>query len=151
MSRRRRGSRQPPADGRIVLDSGGLSAFTGRSPRARAWLRWINQHGGNVVVPAAVLVETVTGDAGRDAETNRVLRVLHGPAGPAPIDGRLARLAGALRYRAGGDQAGGDHGIDALVAAEAVRTQAPIVVLTSDPDDLSALLADHPQVEVRAV
>ncbi len=99
------------------------------------------------MVPTPVLVETTTGDAGRDAEINRILGVLQraAPVLKAP-DESTARCAGRLRYRARSDD-----GIDALVAAAAVGDGSPAVVLTSDPQDLGHLLAHDPQVAVRAV
>lgn len=144
---RRRGAATAPAAPRCVLDSGALTAMIGPSLRARAWIRWIAEHQGMLVVPTPVLVETVTGDAGRDAEVNRVLAVLERAAGVlvAPTEA-TARKAGALRHRARHDD-----GIDALVAAAAVGDGSPCVVLTSDPDDLSRLLSDRPLVEVRRV
>lgn len=132
---------------RCVLDSGGLSALLGPSQQARAWLRWIIEHDGIICVPTPVLVEATTGDAGRDAEVNRVLKRL---ARAAPVlrspDEDTARQAGRLRCRAGTDD-----GIDALVAAAAVGDGSACVLLTSDPDDLTKLLAAEPQVAVRRV
>ncbi len=102
---------------------------------------------GTLVVPTPVLVETITGDAARDAEVNRVLNVLAriGSIYVSP-DEHVARRAGQLRYRAKTDD-----GVDALVAAEALRQSTPCVVLTSDPDDLRRLLAEAPQVAIREV
>lgn len=119
----------------------------GRSQRARAWLRWIVTHGGEVVVPTPVLVECVTGDGARDAEVNRILGVLGRGKGTmrAPNEA-TARLAGALRFAARSDD-----GIDGLVAAEAAAEPRPSVLLTSDAGDLSRLLVDAPQVAVRRV
>lgn len=130
-----------------MLDSGALGALVGPSQRARAWLRWIAEHEGQIEVPTPVLVESITGMAGRDAEVNRVLNVLARAGGrlTAP-DEALARRAGSLRFRARHDD-----GIDALVAAAAARDGRPCVLLTSDPGDLGRLLADEPQVAVRAV
>lgn len=144
MKRRRRSA---PALPRCVLDSGALSALVGPSQRARAWLRWLVEHDGILVVPTPVLVETTTGDAGRDAEINRILNVLQRAASVLrPPDERTARRAGALRHRAGTDD-----GIDALVASAAVDDESPCVLLTSDPVDLNRLLADEPQVTVQTV
>jgi hypothetical protein len=79
-----------------VLDSGGVTALLGHSQRARAWLRWIAERDGIVEVPVAVLVEIVTGDAGRDAEVNRVLDVLsRAGSGLSRPDEVTARRAGA--------------------------------------------------------
>jgi hypothetical protein len=143
MRRKRRG----PARPRCVLDSGGLTALTGKAQRARVWLRWIVENDGVVVVPTPVLVETVSGDAGRDAEVNRILNVLQRAASVlVPPGEETARCAGRLRFKARTDD-----GVDALVAAEAVGDGTACVLLTSDPRDLERLLADSPRVAVRAV
>lgn len=144
MKRRRRPVATLP---RCVLDSGGLSALVGISLRARTWLRWIVEHDGTVEVPTVVLVETTTADGGRDAEINRVLRVLsQSAAALVSADEATARRAGQLRFRAGTDD-----GIDALVAATAVRDGSPCVLLTSDAGDLKRLLVGANQVAVRPV
>jgi predicted nucleic acid-binding protein len=61
-----------------------------------------------------------------------------------PIGEPTARLAGALLGRTGGTNT-----VDALVAAGAIIAAAD--VLTSDADDLRALLADHPDATVVAL
>jgi hypothetical protein len=141
---KRRRSRPPLP--RCVLDSGGLTRLVGGSQRARTWLRWVLENGGSIRIPTPVL-ETTTGDAGRDAEVNRILGVLGRAAAAleAP-DEMTARLAGRLRFRAGSDD-----GIDALVAAAAIADGSPAVLLTSDPHDLARLLVDESQIAVRAV
>ena len=146
--KRKRDRRQTGTAGpRCVLDAGGVTALTGRSQGARAWLRWIVTNGGNVVVPTPVLAECTTGSAARDAEVNRVLGVLgrFGNAFASP-DEATARLAGALRFAPRSND-----GIDALVAAEAARDSRPTVVLTSDPADLERLLVRTPHVNIRRV
>jgi hypothetical protein len=132
---------------RCLLDSGGLTALVGSSQRAREWLRWVVEHDGAICVPTPVLVESTTGDGGRDAEVNRILGVLERAAGvlQAP-DEWTARRAGRLRYLAKSDD-----GVDALVAAAAVWDGSPAVVLTSDPDDLERLLRHERHVSVRVV
>jgi hypothetical protein len=111
---------------------------------ARAWLRWIVEHDGTTVIPTPVLGETTTGDAARDAEVNRILRVIEQASAVlrAPDEGTARRA---------GRRARTDDGIDALVAAEAVGDGGPCVLLTSDPDDLARLLSADPQVAVRTV
>ena len=93
-------------------------------------------------MPAAILSECTTGDAGRDAEVNRLL----GALSVAVATESTARLAGALRFRARADD-----GIDALVAAEAAMAQVPTVLLTSDAADLGRLLAGTKHVSVQRV
>jgi len=144
MKRRKRQSAGAP---RCVLDSSGVTALIGRSQSARAWLRWIVAHGGDVVVPTPVLSECTTGNGARDAEVNRILGVLgrFGDALVAPGE-PTARLAGGLRFAAKTDD-----GIDALVAAEAARDSRATVLLTSDTADLERLLARTAHVSVRRV
>jgi hypothetical protein len=121
--------------------------LVGGSQRAREWLRWLLDHDGAICVPTPVLVESTTGDAGRDAEVNRVLGVLERAANVLePADEATARRAGRLRFLAKSDD-----GIDALIAAAAVGDGSPAVVLTSDPVDLHRLLVNEPQVGVQAV
>ena len=145
MSRRARtASGGRPERPRCVLDSGALSALCGKSQHARRWLRWIVEHDGRIAVPTAVLVESTTGDAGRDAEINRILAVLgRAAAALVPTDEATARRAARLRC-----QARTDDGIDAIVAATAAANQSPCVLLTSDPEDLERLLASEPNVSV---
>lgn len=145
MTVRRTSARAPSP--RCVLDSGGLTALTGGSHHAREWIRWVITHGGSVIVPTPVLVESTTGDGPRDAEINRVLSVLQRAGGSLrAADEITARRAGALRHRARSDD-----GIDALVAAAAVADGSTAVLLTSDPDDLERLLADEPNVSIQRV
>lgn len=127
-----------------MLDSGALSALCGSSQHARRWLRWIVEHDGRITVPTAILVESTTGDLGRDAEINRILGVL-GRASAALVasDEAIARRAARLSYRAKTDD-----GIDPLVAATTAADRSPCVLLTSDPDDLERLLAGEPHVSV---
>ncbi|MGO9839547.1 MAG: type II toxin-antitoxin system VapC family toxin [Polyangiaceae bacterium] len=130
-----------------MLDSGGLSALVGGSQRAREWLRWVFDHDGAICVPTPVLVESTTGDGGRDVEVNRILGVLERAADvPQAPDESTARRAGRLRYLAKSKD-----GIDALVAAAALGDGTPAVVLTSDPHDLERLLQHDCHVSVRAV
>ncbi len=90
----------------------------------------------DVRIPLAVLAETLRGGP-RDAPIHRVRHAVD----VFPTEEPTARLAGALL-----DRAGGTNTVDALVAAEAVIAAAD--VLTSDADDLRALLTGHPGVTV---
>jgi predicted nucleic acid-binding protein len=93
----------------------------------------------DVRVPVVVLAETLRGSA-RDAPVNRVLK----PIDVLPTAEAVGRAAGALLGRTGRDNIA-----DALVAAEAIESAT--AVLTGDPNDLTALLADHPEIVVQRI
>jgi hypothetical protein len=64
-----------------------------------------------------------------------------------PVSGQLARRAGGLLGTTG--LSGHRCAIDAVVAATALGLERPIVLLTSDPDDLNKLVeeSDRPKAE----
>lgn len=116
----------------LVLDSGGVSRLAERSLRASALLAAFRREGlWPAVVPAPVLVECLTGHAGRDANVNRLLSTCRVDARISHV---LARRAASLRAAARRGSA-----VDALVVAAA---EPDGVVLTSDVGDLRAL-ASH--------
>ena len=128
--------------GALVLDAEGLSKIAAGDPRARAFLAEAHDSRSRVVVAASTLAEVLRGHR-RDAAVHRVL----GKVIVTPIDGSRARAAGELlgRLRLSGRQ----HALDALVAVVALDQPRPVVLLTSDPDDLAALTAEprRPQGE----
>ncbi|MBK9180164.1 MAG: PIN domain-containing protein [Acidimicrobiales bacterium] len=143
-------ARRPPgaaAGARLVLDAGAVLALLGPAGRARAWVRWMAEHGGVVVVPAPVVADVVAAANGREPELERALRGLMGGAGPEVVDEDVARLAGWLRKRAGGR---GDA-VDALVAAEALVGGDPAVVLTGRVQELRDILRGVDRVAVVGV
>mgnify|MGYP001557533594 CR=1 FL=1 len=119
---------------RLVLDSGAAGALRSERPgdrRRAAVLAAIAAADGGVAVPTSVRVEV--GWDRRDprwAGANRLVR----------DDDALDRAAGDV---AAALQARLERGIaDAHVVATALRSDADVVeVLTSDPDDVGALLA----------
>lgn len=117
----------------LVLDSGGVSALVKPGPTGgQRVLEYKRRGQWPALVPAPVLVECLTGHAGKDARTNLLLKsckILDRV--PVPI----ARRAAALRTAAGRGSA-----VDALVVAFAELHEA--AVLTSDTGDLGAL-ADY--------
>ena len=116
----------------VVLDAGGVSSLAGNRARQEALLRagmW------PPVVPVVVLVEALTGDHRRDFATNRLLALSR----VVSIDEHTSREAARLRTATG--RVGSISATDALVAAIATQQRDPVVV-TSDPDDLTALLAN---------
>ena len=124
---------------RLILDSGALIALSRRDPTTRAFLKRASERGDLIVVPAVVIAETTRGGA-RDAPVNQVLKAI---SEVLPILEGTARTAGRLLAASG--VAGAT--IDALVAAEAVLG-GPAVLLTTDLEDLSRLVAQHPHVRV---
>jgi predicted nucleic acid-binding protein len=121
----------------LVLDADGVSKAASNDRMVQAWLQRARELDADLVISAVTLAELVRGRP-RDAAVNRVVKA----AEVMPADEQLARTAGRL--------------LDALVgattlAAQARHDAARCVLLTSDPADLAALLADHPEVRVVAV
>ena len=118
----------------LILDSGGLSALAGQRARLAELRRrghWPPQ------VPSVVLTEALTGDQRRDFNENRLISMCQ----VRDITEVMARDAARLRTMTG--RAGTISATGAIVAAMAVTFPSPIV-LTSDPNDISALLDGHP-------
>jgi len=113
----------------FVLDAGGVSRLAERSLRAVALLAALRREDlWPPLVPSPVVIECLTGHAGRDASVNRLLRAC---TVQERISVVLVRRAAALRFAARRGSA-----IDALVVASA---EPDGVVLTSDLGDLRAL------------
>lgn len=115
---------------RVILDSGAVIRWSRGDQRIRALLRRALAGNHELRVPVVVLAETLRGGP-RDAPVHRVLRA----TGTVPTEAGTGRVAGELL-----GSTGGRNVADALVAAEAVAV-AGSTVLTSDPDDLTTLLA----------
>jgi predicted nucleic acid-binding protein len=116
----------------VVLDGAGLHAWAERRPPREllAVMEVLRRAGsGRVLVPSVVTVEALTGNA-RDAAVNQVLKQVD-------VEEQLpltqARAAAALRQGTDGSA------VDAVVAEAALRTRAAFLV-TSDPDDMNALV-----------
>lgn len=125
----------------LVLDSGAITHLAQRSRTAAALITALRAQGlWPALIPSAVLIECLTGDARRDARTNALLKTCE-IVENLPTD--LARRAAWLRTKARRGSA-----IDALVVVTAEPGGA---ILTGDPKDLIAL-ADHGQgVTIHAV
>lgn len=116
----------------VVLDGAGLQAWSQRVPPREllAVMEVLRRQGaGRILVPSVVTVEALTGDA-CDAAVNRTLKQVD-------LDDRLplrrTRSAASLH------QDTDASAVDAVVAEAAARTRAQFLV-TSDPDDMTALL-----------
>ena len=130
-------ARTPASRGRLILDSGAIIGWSRADPEVRELLRLAMARNLELWVPVVVLAETLRGGP-RDAAVNRVLK----STGTRPTDAGIGRLAGRLLGRTGSRNTAG-----ALVAAEAMQVPGS-AVLTSDPDDLTALLSDSPYIDV---
>ena len=126
--------------GRVILDSGGVSALAEGDARARAVLVRARREGRLVIIPAPVLTEVHTGRPDH-ARIDRVINAVDMLIETTP---ERAKQAGVLRARAGVLSV-----VDAIVVAEAVAAL-PAIIVTSDPDDIKALV-DAAQASDRVV
>ena len=128
----------------VVLDSQGLWAVARNdSEDARAVLAASSQAGVPVLVPAAVLAETLMGDE-RDARANQVLKKLQ----IVPLTDSIARSAARLKRLAG--MTGVAATIDAIVVATSAAAGGG-VILTSDPDDIGVLASQVSGMRIRPI
>jgi predicted nucleic acid-binding protein len=130
------------AGGTVVLDSEGLSKLAVGDDRVRAYLDSARARRARVAASAITLTETLRGGP-RDAALHRVLsRII-----VVPVTAQIARRAGELLGATG--LSGHRCAIDAVVAATALGLERPIVLLTSDPDDMNRLVEepDRPKAE----
>jgi predicted nucleic acid-binding protein len=125
----------------LVLDSGGFSRLGERSKRSLALIQELRNAGiWPPVVPTMVLVESLQGDSGRDANANRFLKTV---MKHESVSIEVARRAAELRRRA---KRGSP--VDALVVAAAEPNG---TVLTGDEADITALAAHARNVSVELV
>lgn len=123
------------AGGVLVLDSEGLIKLSAGDQRVRAFLETARERGARVLVSAITLAEVLRGGP-RDAPIHRVLSLIT----VQPVSPELGRRAGELLETAG--LSGHRCAIDAVVAATALELARPVVLLTSDPDDMSRLVEE---------
>jgi predicted nucleic acid-binding protein len=127
-----------------VLDSQGLWAIARNdSEDARAVLAASRAAGIPVLVPTAVLAETLFGDH-RDARANQVLKKIQVVAITEPV----ARAAAELKRAAG--MTGVAATIDAMVVAVSSAAGGGII-LTSDTQDIRGLAGHVRASRIRAV
>jgi len=142
----RRGVKKaPPAPwASVVLDSQGLWAVARNDNEdARAALAASSKAGVPVLVPAAVLAETLFGDE-RDARVNQALKKLQ----VVSLNESLARSAAQLKRLAG--MAGVSTTIGAIVVATSAAAGGG-VILTSDPGDIRRLAGYVGDMRIRPV
>lgn len=134
--------RRSAIGGAVVLDSEGVSKAADGDPRARGLLALALQRDAAVVVSAVTLAEVLSGHA-RDVTRHRVLSA----AVVVPVLAEDGRRAGELL----GVTGLGDATVDALVAALVLRQPGPVLLVTSDPDDLSRLVLERGRDDVTVV
>jgi predicted nucleic acid-binding protein len=113
----------------LVLDPGAVIALGRRDRRTAARITALRHRGlWPPILPAAVLIESLTGNRVRDALVNRTveLSLIH------PLEEPLARRAAQLRGRARAGSA-----VEAAVVATAEQLDA--LVITVNPADLGRL------------
>jgi predicted nucleic acid-binding protein len=127
--------RKVAAGGTLVLDSEGVSKLAAGDARTRAYLESARARRSRVAVSAITLTEVLRGGA-RDAAVHRVISRIT----VVPVSAEIARKAGELLGKTG--LSGHRCAIDAVVAATALELERPVVLLTSDPDDLARLVEE---------
>ena len=130
-----------------TFDTGGLVALEKRDRRLRLFLEQALDHGWQVTVPSAVLVEwwreprdsPVPANWSESASVGQRKRILQAML-VEPLDERLAKIAGAAAGLVGASA------VDAIVMASAA--QRGDVVFTSDLSDLQRLQRVFPDVKL---
>lgn len=123
-------------EGTLVLDCEGLSKFVGDHEPVVALVGEARQRGMEVVISALTIIEATH----RRMDTARLAWVLSGLR-IAHVGDEEAKAASALLLNAG--LHGHKYAIDAVVAEMALRQQRPVVLLTSDVDDMTKLCGDR--------
>jgi hypothetical protein len=120
--------------GSLVLDSEGLAKAVLPDRAVTGWVALARADDLRVITSAATLVEVSHPRINRPALEWTLSRLV-----VEPVTEPLARHAAALLADAG--LHGHKYAIDAMLSATALAAPAPATVLTSDPDDLTALCA----------
>ncbi|MEU7140740.1 DNA-binding protein [Nocardia sp. NPDC046473] len=133
-----RGKLKPPTTGQqgtLVLDCDGLSRLVDDSVSVVAIVAEARSRGMEVVISALTIVEAShrKTDKARLAWLLSALRV-------EQVDEASAKAASALLLEAG--LHGHKYAIDAVIAEMALRQQVPVVMLTSDIDDMGKLCGE---------
>ena len=132
------------AGGALVLDAEGLSKLAAGDARVRGYLDSARARGARVAVSALTLTEALRGGP-RDAAVHRVLARIT----VVPVTAAIARRAGELLGSTG--LSGHRGAVDAVVAATALDAERPVVLLTSDPDDMNRLVEEPERPKTQRV
>ncbi|THA25291.1 DNA-binding protein [Streptomyces sp. RKND-216] len=123
-------------EGTLVLDCEGLSKFVSDHEPVVALIAEARKRGMEVVISALTIIEAVhrRTDKVRLAWALSGMRIVH-------IGDEEARAASVMLGNAG--LHGHEYAIDAAVAEMALRQRRPIVMFTSDIDDMSKLCGER--------
>lgn len=134
--------RQRRVGGTLVLDAEGLVQLANGNPLAMSLARDTYEADAQIVTAASTLAEVFRGGS-RDTRVHRIL----GGIAVLPIGPRQGRAAGELLGQTG--LSGHQCALDALLAVIALEQPRPVVLLTSDTDDLRRLTEepDRPRTE----
>jgi predicted nucleic acid-binding protein len=127
----------------FVLDSEGVSKLADDHPDLVSYVSNARRRQAGVVASAVTLSEVLRGTP-RDAAVHRVLKRME----VVPLTRELGRRAGELLGTSG---LPATATVDAMVAATALSQTRPVVILTSDPRDLSALIVGESGIGVLPV
>lgn len=121
----------------VLLDAQARARLAARARSIQGWATVVERSSSTLWSSTLTLTE-VTDGSERDARVRQAVKAirLH-PVTPeiAYLGGRLRAAATATRRKPR------DLTVDAVVGATAMSLPAPTIVLTSDPEDLSRLLA----------
>ncbi|WP_306339850.1 type II toxin-antitoxin system VapC family toxin [Streptomyces sp. AS13] len=118
--------------GTLVLDCEGLSQLVRRAPEITEWLTAAEAEDIRVVASSVTLVEARDPRISQARFDYAVSRVNIVPPTEAVVRHASKLLAAAGLH-------GHKYALDAIVAATALTSPAPVTVLTSDPEDLLML------------
>ncbi|MGS2590413.1 DNA-binding protein [Streptomyces hebeiensis] len=118
--------------GTLVLDSEGLAKAVLRDRTVTGWLALARADDLRVITSAATLVEVVHPRVNRPALEWTLSRLV-----VEPVTEAVARHAAVLLADKGTH--GPKYAIGAVLGATALAAPGPVTILTSDPEDLTAL------------
>lgn len=122
----------------VVLDTGGVEGLAPLDEERRFRLRLLRERSDDLVLPAAVLAESVlNGHLGHDYHVQRLLDVVN----ITDVEASTGLAAGALRREAMGAGMEPPSGVDTIVAAAADSRAArdDVLIVTSDDGDFQML------------
>lgn len=123
----------------ILLDAEALSALARDDRSMQAWATFAKRSDSVVYASCLTLAEVTDGTA-RDAGVRRAAKAVR----LVDVSPEIGYGAGPLRSAAAGSRRKQrDLTVDAVVAATALTLPTPVVVLTSDAEDLRLILVGH--------